>query len=267
MAKVVGSYKVAKQAVTVQVSNRHADPRYQRLRDAVQKSGGRDAVADRSGVGKTTLTQYMKDGDWKLSLLEKVATACSISISWLIDGETVSHTGTTEKEVASLGTEKKNSPSSFKENDEDRVSVRLVNVEASAGYGRLASNIEEYASVDLIRSALPSHVLSRLNHLLGVTVRGDSMQPTLYDNDIVFVDTQDTDIIPGCVYVLRRDTDFMVKRLTWSIMGDLVVSSDNARYPSETIDANRARALFEAGGSPVQIMGRVLWKTGTIGSL
>jgi len=229
--------------------------RFRRLKSCVEAAGGNAHVAALSGIAASTLSAYMNGGEWKVGVALKIADACETSLRWLLFGDDNAVISQKTKLPVASNT------------DEDRISVRLVNVEASAGHGMTPSNIEEYASIDLIRSALPPHVLSRLNHLVGVTVRGDSMQPTLYDNDIIFVDTQDTDVIPGCVYVLRRDHDFMVKRLTWSIMGDLIVSSDNPRYPSETIDANRARALFEAGGSPVQVMGRVLWKTGTIGSL
>lgn len=226
-----------------------------RLKEAVRESGGYNAIVRRAGISPSTLNNYLNGREMKLTTARRIADACGVSVQWLLFGT----------ETSSLTVNNSSLP--MRSDSEDRVSVRLINVEASAGYGRSPSNIEEYAYVDLIRANLPPYVLSRLNHLVGVTVRGDSMQPTLYDNDTIFVDIEDTDIIPGCVYVLRRDTDFMVKRLTWTIMGDLVVSSDNARYPSETIDAKRARSLFEAGGSPVQIMGRVLYKTGTIGSL
>lgn len=227
-----------------------------RLRTVIESVGGYSTIVDKAGISSSTLSNYLNGREMKVSVARKIASVAGVDPAWLIFGG---------RAPSELGT--KQLVASDNSKPEDRVSVRLVNVEASAGHGRSPSNIEEYAYVDLIRSNLPPYVLSRLNHLVGVTVRGDSMQPTLYDNDTIFVDIEDTDIIPGCVYVLRRDTDFMVKRLTWTIMGDLVVSSDNARYPSETIDAKRAKSLFEAGGSPVQIMGRVLYKTGTIGSL
>lgn len=234
--------------------NSEARFRSQRLRQIVEDAGGNSVVASLADIGTTTISGYLNGREWKLGIIEKIVRACGADLQWLLFGN---KTSSSENMLTNLDNIK----------DEDRISIRLYNVEASAGRGMTVSNIENYAYIDLIKGTLPPYVLSRIKNLVGVTVRGDSMQTTLYDGDIIFIDKEDTDVIPGCVYVLRRDHDLMVKRLTWTMMGDLIVSSDNPRYHPETINAERARALFEAGSSPVQVIGRVIWKMGSIGSV
>ncbi|MFT9382434.1 LexA family transcriptional regulator [Gluconobacter sp.] len=235
-----------------------------RLKFAIENAGGNKAVSERASVPLSTLNGYIAGRDMKGSAAAKLAQACDVSLEWLYFGDARAQLSA-KNAVMHAAPEKL--PEFSTPTANDRVSIRLFNVEASAGYGITGPNVEEQASVDLIRSSLPNYVVSRLPHLVAVTVRGDSMTPSLYDGDIIFVDTKDTDVIPGCMYVLRRDNDIMVKRLTWTTLGDLVVSSDNPRFPAETVEAKRARALFEDGGFPVQVVGRVLWRTGIVGSL
>lgn len=235
-----------------------------RLKFAIENAGGNKVVSERASVPLSTLNGYIAGRDMKGSAAAKLAQACNVSLEWLYFGDKHDQIPTTE---AMLHAVSEHLLAGAGREQGDRVSIRLFNVEASAGHGVAGPNVEEQASVDLIRSSLPNYVVSRLPHLVAVTVRGDSMTPSLYDGDIIFVDTRDTDVIPGCMYVLRRDSDIMVKRLAWTTLGDLVVSSDNPRFPSETVEARRARALFEDGGAPVQVVGRVLWRTGIVGSL
>lgn len=252
MAKVVGSYKAAKENVTVQVSNRHADPRYQRLRDAVQNSGGRDAVADRSGVGKTTLTQYMKDGDWKLSFLEKLASACGVSMEWLISGNGENEPAVTVRKHEEL-------PS---KDGESSKFIAGYDVELSAGYGFTPNTHIEVVSFSISSDALPPELLQPYRKLIAVRARGDSMEPYVCSGDIIVLDLNDRSIFTGGVYGLRVGDQLLVKRLSIRANGNLIVASDNPRYPPDEISAAEMRQMTEDGGSPMTIIGRLVWRMG-----
>ncbi|BCK74975.1 putative phage repressor [Acetobacter aceti NRIC 0242] len=221
----------------------------ERLREAVDKGGGYNAIVRRSGVSQSSLNEYLKGRVLRIDTASRLADACGVSLQWLLFGDGPSGR---QPIPAQSGC--------------DQVSIPLFEGEVSAGPGALAPNVENFAAIEIGRTSLPSQVLSRLSHLVAVTVRGDSMYPTLSDGDVVFVDTGDHAVITGSVYVMRRDTDLLIKRLSWNMSGDLVVSSDNSQYKDEQISADRARQLFEQGASPIVVVGRVVWRMGTIGA-
>ncbi len=62
-------------------------------------------------------------------------------------------------------------------------------------------------------------------------IEGDSMEPTLYDGDVVLIDTsQKVDIISGKVYAFRFEDHLRIKRLYRNLKGDITVHSDNPLY-------------------------------------
>lgn len=234
--------------------NRQIDKRFSRLKTAVERAGGNEVISELSKVSKTTLSGYMNGNEWKLGHADRIATACKVSLQWLLFGDGPEET----KITADRDIEKFNAS--------NNVSIPQYTGNASAGNGSYAANVDSYAVINIGRDVLPPIVLSRLSSLVAVTVRGDSMIPSLYDCDTIFVDTKDCEIITGAVYVLRRDTDLLVKRLSWSVTGDLIVSSDNPLYKPEQISAVKARQLFEDGGFPIAIVGRVIWRMGIMGA-
>lgn len=83
-----------------------------------------------------------------------------------------------------------------------------------------------------------------------IRVEGDSMSPTLNNNDDIMVDSNAgaADWRDG-IYVIRIDDVLMVKRLAKGPTGRLSVLSDNIAYP-DWPDVDR---------SAVTIVGRVVW--------
>ena len=81
--------------------------------------------------------------------------------------------------------------------------------------------------------------------------RGDSMEPTISDGDLVMVDTRQTDLQGGLMAFVLDDAAY-IKRLR-PLMGDgLEIISDNKEiYPPERIDRNRLGEM--------QIIGRIRW--------
>lgn len=112
--------------------------------------------------------------------------------------------------------------------------VPIFNVQASAGPGALVEAEEPQGYL-----ALPESVLRRASHsgdlsaLSVITVRGDSMLPTLADGDLIVVDRADAaDRLRDGVYVLRSGDLLNVKRISRSPVGNgFSVTSDNQNYP------------------------------------
>lgn len=71
------------------------------------------------------------------------------------------------------------------------------------------------------------------SELLAVSVRGASMEPTLYDGDLVVFDTSRTEPRDGRVFVLNYEGELVVKRMArdgglWWVDSD---NQDKARFP------------------------------------
>lgn len=240
-----------KEDLSVHTPNRQQQMIQIRLREAIKNGGGYTAVLERVDIAPASLNRYLKGHEMKVSTAIELAAACNVSPQWLLFGdENKEIREGSHSEVLGL----------------NHASIPQYKGNASAGNGSSVANEDAYDFIKLSRNSLPTIVLNRLSNLVAVTVRGDSMSPSLYDCDTIFVDTKDRSIITGCVYVLRRDSDLLVKRLSWSVSGDLIVSSDNPLYKPEEISASRARQLFEDGGLPISIVGRVIWRMGIMGA-
>lgn len=82
-------------------------------------------------------------------------------------------------------------------------------------------------------------------------VGGESMSPTLADNDLVLVDFSQRDVVAGKIYAVRMDDQIVVKRLEKK-PGLIVLESDN-RSLYEPIEVDPLRHVN------VEIIGKVLW--------
>lgn len=80
---------------------------------------------------------------------------------------------------------------------------------------------------------------------------GDSMSPTVDENDLVLVDLRQTRFKSDGVYVLRSGNDLSVKRIQRQPDGMLVIRSDNPAYQPVTVTPDS-----------ITLLGRVIWLGG-----
>lgn len=83
-------------------------------------------------------------------------------------------------------------------------------------------------------------------------VAGDSMSPTLVDGDMIMVNTGESDVRTGRIYLLRIGEELMVKRLETRPGGILLLRSDNPDY--DDIPVNRGDECAD-----VEVLGRMVW--------
>ncbi len=123
-----------------------------------------------------------------------------------------------------------------------------LEVEASAGPGAYSDG-ELVLGIDGVDARLARALRLRPGKAGLITVRGDSMEPGLFDGDQLIVDTSDrTPTASPRVFVIRIDGAVMVKRVGAG-GGGLVAASDNA----------------EAARVPdgeIEVVGRVVWRMG-----
>lgn len=70
------------------------------------------------------------------------------------------------------------------------------------------------------------------SQLFAIEVRGESMEPNLYEGDLVIIDTSDTKMVSGLVYAVNFEGEAVIKRLIRE-GGQWYLHSDNPspRHP------------------------------------
>ncbi|WP_457562856.1 LexA family transcriptional regulator [Caminibacter pacificus] len=153
---------------------------------------------------------------------EEIAYFCAkrkISINWLLFDQDI--------ETIANETEKFSQIRYFKD------------INASAGGG--AINFDEGYEILYIDKRIIDKNLDAIN------VIGDSMEPTIKDGSIIFIDRNDKNIRNGGIFVVNTNAGVFVKRVNLKSSGEIELISDNKAYPSETIKPNE-----------VEIVGRVV---------
>ena len=131
------------------------------------------------------------------------------------------------------------------------VEIPVLDVDASAGFGAIAESEAAHTRFGFDERWLGRLTRAKSASLSIIHVDGESMEPTLRDDDEVLVDASDHGArLRDGIYVLRIDDALVVKRVTMQPGGrHITISSDNASYPSWT-DVDRAT---------VHVVGRVIW--------
>lgn len=207
---------------------------HDRLNMLVAAVGGRLRAAQIAGVSGSTIDNWRKPGaSVPLEEMRALAEVAGVSLDWLASGHSFRPiNASAEKDV-----------------DRDEfVAVPRLNVEASAGSGTLATQEDEEANGVLAfrrewlrRSGIAPHAAQAL------TARGDSMEPTICDGDILLADTSIDRIIDNGIYVVVLAGLIMVKRVHPTRDGAVTLISDNPHYPDETVPADEVADLTVAG--------------------
>ncbi|UWQ00824.1 hypothetical protein K3X44_09875 [Aliiroseovarius crassostreae] len=86
-----------------------------------------------------------------------------------------------------------------------------------------------------------------------INVKGDSMEPSIYDGDLVMIDRSKTTIRTGQLYVFRDDDTLRLKRLDVIPDTAITLRSDNPKYPPEPRTDEAMNAIAEG------VVGEVVW--------
>ena len=94
--------------------------------------------------------------------------------------------------------------------------------------------------------------------IIALKIIGDSMEPYIYEDDIVLVSIlqqmEDKPTVDG-KYIINTIAGTMLKNLTFRANGDIVISSCNKAHPPEIINVNDSQEVLDIIGIPV---GRIL---------
>ena len=133
----------------------------------------------------------------------------------------------------------------------DWVDIPRLGLDASAGGGAFASGELAIGAFRFSGGWLRAQGLEPAM-LSAIAVAGDSMEPTLRDGDEILVDRAPRALRDG-VHVVRAGDSLLVKRLDLGRPGRIALISDNPAYPP-----------IELAPGEVEIVGRVVWKSGRL---
>ncbi len=208
-------------------------------------NGNSSEFARNIGVAVTSLKRWLTgEADPSRSNLIKIATVGDVDLKWLAtgNGNSLSSPVRTElkKEVVNL----------LGSYDVEWVNCyRSVNV--SAGFGSFNDGVTKadgkmpYAATLFNRLGISGH------NCAVFWARGNSMSPTIADNDQLLVDLTQRAIVGDNVYLVQNGESVWVKRIKVAWNGIELISDNKDEYPPINIPAVETEYL--------QIIGRVVY--------
>lgn len=198
-------------------------------------------LADFAGVSKGLVGQWFNGstglGAKPLSAFDKKT---RFSINWLTEG-----TGDKYKTHVL--------PAITESESEDRIRFPRLNAEATCGAGTINDHYIEVVDYVTVASAWAREKLGgNLNKIQVITARGDSMEPTIENGDVMFVDTAIEAFEGDGLYLLWYIDGLKAKRLQSTVGGGLMIISDNSSYQTETVrgeDLNAVRIIGRIRGA------------------
>lgn len=197
-----------------------------RLKEAIDGYTYR-SFADVSGVAATTLRDYVTGRSFPtLDRLTAISEASGKSLEWLVTGEVSNH---------------------------QMISVYQYDLKVSAGNGSYIEHENPVAKFEFSEDWLRSQSL--FNKTLSIVqVTGDSMEPTLYDGDLILVRHNEVD---DGICVIRINDRILVKRVQHDFIdGSYQISSDNPHYKTSTVSKD-FDGDFAVIGQVVRVLQRV----------
>lgn len=234
-----------------------------RLDEAMRDAGieSQSELARRSGVPQPTINRILKGAGKQgpaTETVKKLAVACGVNFEWLNEG-TGEKRRTISKQkvefVAPPGTIAGSSRViSVDEEDENSglAKIRKVKLRLSAGIVgfTVEPEVEDGNPIYFRKDWLTSRGF-RAEALIAIRVKGESMEPNLYDGDTVVINTDDRKPKDGEVFAVNYEGEPVVKRLVRDL-GSWWLSSDN-------VDQRRFHRK-QCSGDGCLVIGRVIHK-------
>jgi phage repressor protein C with HTH and peptisase S24 domain len=207
------------------------------------------AFGKRAGINDTSMRAYLRDTMPGLDKLVAIAEAGGVTLDWLARG-----IGPKTSYVDDLTvTAPDGNQAHFQLKTSEPKGFALIprlDIQASAGNGRVALHEDplEYLAFqsDWLRGRGINPSTARI-----LTARGDSMEETIRDGDVLLVDASIDRVRDNSIYVVVYGEMVLVKRIHGRLNGSFQLISDNPRYPPEEVSAGEVDQL--------NIAGRVMW--------
>lgn len=208
-----------------------------RIKDIVSSELGQKKVYDKDvahilGINQLTFATMKTRGKIPYEQILNFCAKRKISINWLLYNQIVD---------------------SLQEQTEKFIRVKyLKNIYASAGGG--AENYDETNSyINIDEQTLKCMNIHDSKNIEAINVYGDSMEPTLYDGNVVFIDKNKDSIQKGGIFVVSTPIGLFIKRLQAKTNGTMDLISDNDNYGVENVRFEDIKILGQVVGAVSEV--------------
>lgn len=188
-------------------------------------------LAKRVGMAQASLSELETGESQSTTLVASLAAALGVSALWLETGKGQA----TDPSAASQAADDVLAlfPGAMRvhasgPDDPSLTQIMKVRLKVRAGITGFQVEPEQY---DGETQGVPTKWMLKeglsKDALVSTTVRGESMEPALYDGDTVVVNTADKRLVDGAVYVVNYEGEAVVKRMIRDA-GQWWLASDNA---------------------------------------
>lgn len=188
------------------------------------------AFAQKCRIPLSTMRKYLSGSTPGLDKAAQIAEATGVPLEWLATGK-----------------QPTKSDSQF---GEEFALIPGYNVQVAAGHGAIAGDEAPTRELAFRRKWLRFRGFQEQDLAL-VFAKGDSMEPTISDNETVMVDTSERKLRDGHIYVIRNGDHLLVKRIQTLWNDGVQLLSDNKEYPPQEISSADLEAL--------EVIGKVVW--------
>ncbi|MEX2482083.1 MAG: S24 family peptidase [Gammaproteobacteria bacterium] len=226
----------------------------ERLAKVIDSAGSLVKAGELAGVSDEQVARW-RDGLSKPNFfgLGSLAIATGYSLDWILTGEGMQGAKWRDlrAEVERLAQQVEPEARDGAELPGDFRLIPRLDVQASAGPGAL---VDSETSMEMLAFRADWLRARGINphsaHVL--TARGDSMEPTIRDGDILLVETAIDQVADNGIYVVVYAGRTLVKRVQLRLDGSVVLRSDNqAIFDEEAVPAAELTNL--------KVAGRVMW--------
>jgi SOS-response transcriptional repressor LexA len=206
---------------------------FNRVKDILSQEVGERKVFDKDvaealGINQLTLATMKNRSKIPYKEILEFCAKRKISINWLLFDQVV--------ESLQAQTDKFARIHYFKD------------IYASAGGGAL--NEEEEGEMMLLDEELVEKLggLGAVKHIQAINVLGDSMEPTLFSGDVVFVNREHRNAHKAGIYIVSTPAGLFIKRLQLQANGMVALVSDNESYAPEVMNAMDVEVIGKVVG-------------------
>lgn len=211
-------------------------------------------LAAKVGVKQATISELETGESSGTTLIASFASALNVNALWLETGKgspsTLSQKSLTDFTSNITVTHPDDDP------DPNIVYIKVSDVKFSAGNGNIAHYeiLEDSGPAGYQLSWFAKEGM-RPENTKRFRVKGDSMEPFLYNNDTILVNFDEVNIVEGKLYAIRYGDELRVKYIHRLLNGSIILRSVNSFYKDEEITP-------ELANEHITIIGRVRDKSG-----
>lgn len=211
-------------------------------------------LAKRASVSQVTISHVENNMSDQSKFLPQLASALGVSSEYLLSGKEYieKNKGSLEDFVVIGGGTSGEIPSK-----EEYCLIPKFNISGSCGSGSIIDNVDIKGGLVFSQSWIAAQGLSE-ESLVVISAVGDSMYPTIENDQVLLVDTNDKVIRSSKIYFLCIDGEHYIKRLI-NMITHWVIRSDNPdkqQYPDIEISSENMNLI--------QVEGRVVWRGGSL---